>query len=177
MFRYFLYLLPLLLKITLFITCCMIYFQRRWTRCYRTQRVLCYPEWRLYFLYVWTSRFTHSSGQGFSPCGSVSTSTVQDFTVERLLSEFFVFLEDLNSTSCQFLLCGDFNFHVDDNTKASRTIPRPFFCWSKTACQWPYPSSGTHIGSSHHSQNGYSNFSYNKFYQIFSLTIKRLCAS
>lgn len=39
-----------------------------------------------------------------------------------------MFLEELNSTSGQFLLCGDFNFHVDDYTNASQTIPRPFSC-------------------------------------------------
>ena len=49
MFRYFLYLLPLLLKITLFITCCIIHFQRRWTRCYRTQKGFMLPGMKAVF--------------------------------------------------------------------------------------------------------------------------------
>ena len=137
MFTYFLHLLPLLLKITLFITCCKIYFQRRWTRCYRTQRVSCYPEWKLHFLYVWTFWFTCTSGNKVFRLVAVyrpPASKENGFTVERCLSEFSVFLEELNSTSSQFLLCGDFKLHVDDNTNASQTIPRPCSCWSKTAC-------------------------------------------
>ena len=41
------------------------------------------------------------------------------FTVERFPSEFSAFLEELTVTSCQFLLCGDLNFHVDDNSNAN----------------------------------------------------------
>ena len=41
------------------------------------------------------------------------------FTVERFFSEFSAFLEELTVTSCQLLLCGDFNFHVDDNSNAN----------------------------------------------------------
>lgn len=41
------------------------------------------------------------------------------FTVERFFSEFSSFLEELTVTSYQFLLCGDFNFHVDDNGNAN----------------------------------------------------------
>ena len=38
------------------------------------------------------------------------------FTVERFFSELSVFLEELTVTSCQYLVCGDFNFHVNDNS-------------------------------------------------------------
>ena len=41
------------------------------------------------------------------------------FTVERFFSEFCAFLEELTVTSCQFLLCGDFNFHVDVDSNAN----------------------------------------------------------
>ena len=47
------------------------------------------------------------------------TSRKNGFTVERFFSEFSSFLEELTVTSYQFLLCGDFNFHVDDNGNAN----------------------------------------------------------
>ena len=44
------------------------------------------------------------------------------FTVERFFSEFSALSEELTVTFCQFLLCGDFNFHVDvdSNTNAKQ---------------------------------------------------------
>jgi len=100
----------------------MIHSQGRWTSCHRTQRVSSYGKWRLHVFYVRTLGFNyHLWEQGFSPCDSISTSTVQKngFTVERFFSEFSSFLEELTVTSYQFLLCGDFNFHVDDNGNAN----------------------------------------------------------
>ena len=41
------------------------------------------------------------------------------FTVERFSSELSAFLEELTVTSCQFLVCGNFNFHVNDNSNAN----------------------------------------------------------
>ena len=41
------------------------------------------------------------------------------FTVERFFSEFSALSEELTVTSCQFLLCGDFNFHVDVDSNAN----------------------------------------------------------
>ena len=41
------------------------------------------------------------------------------FTVERFFSKLSAFLEELTVTSCQFLVCGDFNFHVNDNSNAN----------------------------------------------------------
>ena len=67
------------------------------------------------------------------------------FTVERFFSELSAFLEELTVTSCQFLVCGNFNFHVNENSNA---IPKKifwlsFFCWSVI-----YSSSlRTHLGT------------------------------
>ena len=41
------------------------------------------------------------------------------FTVERFFSEFSALSEELTVTFCQFLLCGDFNFHVDVDSNAN----------------------------------------------------------
>ena len=41
------------------------------------------------------------------------------FTVERFFSEFSALSEELTVTFCQFLLCGDFNFHVDIDSNAN----------------------------------------------------------
>ena len=63
------------------------------------------------------------------------------FTVERFFSEFSALSEKLTVTSYQFLLCGDFNFHVDDNLDAN-TKTFSSFCLSVI----PYTSSlGTHF--------------------------------
>ena len=64
------------------------------------------------------------------------------FTVERFFfSEFSALSEKLTVTSYQFLLCGDFNFHVDDNLNAN-TKTFSSFCLSVI----PYTSSlGTHF--------------------------------
>ena len=40
-------------------------------------------------------------------------------TVERFLSDLSAFLEELTVTSCQFLVCSHFNFHVNDNSNAN----------------------------------------------------------
>ena len=59
------------------------------------------------------------------------------FTVERFFfSEFSALSEELTVTSYQFLLCGDFNFHVDDNLNAN-TKTFSSFCLSVI----PYTSS------------------------------------
>ena len=64
------------------------------------------------------------------------------FTVERFFfSEFSALSEELTVTSYQFLLCGDFNFHVDDNLNAN-TKTFSSVCLSVI----PYTSSlGTHF--------------------------------
>ena len=64
------------------------------------------------------------------------------FTVERFFfSEFSALSEELTVTSYQFLLCGDFNFHVDDNLNAN-TKTFSSFCLSVIL----YTSSlGTHF--------------------------------
>ena len=64
------------------------------------------------------------------------------FTVERFFfSEFSALSEKLTVTSYQFLLCGDFNFHVDDNLNAN-TKTFSSFCLSVIS----YTSSlGTHF--------------------------------
>ena len=49
------------------------------------------------------------------------------FTVEGFFSEFSVFLEELTVTSCQFLVCGDFNFHANDNSNANSKQFSDFF--------------------------------------------------
>ena len=74
-----------------------------------------------------------------------------------------MFLEELNSTSGQFLLCGDFNFHVDDNQTQAKQFHDLFPADLKQHVNGHTPSSGTHIGSPHHSRNGYYNFSYKNF--------------
>ena len=64
------------------------------------------------------------------------------FTVERFFfSEFSALSDELTVTSYQFLLCGDFNFHVDDNLNEN-TKTFSSFCLSVI----PYTSwLGTHF--------------------------------
>ena len=49
------------------------------------------------------------------------------FTVERFFSEFSAFIEVFTVTPCQFRLCGDFNFHVNDNLNAKPNNSLTFF--------------------------------------------------
>ena len=84
---------------------------------------LMFREIRLYFFFVRTFWFSYHLWLQVFRLVTVyrpPPSKKNGFTVERFFSEFSALSEELTVTFCQFLLCGDFNYHVDvdSNTNA-----------------------------------------------------------
>ena len=81
-----------------------------------------FPEIRLYFFFVRTFWFSYHLWLQVFRLVTVyrpPPSKKNGFTVERFFSEFSALSEELTVTFCQFLLCGDFNFHVDVDSNAN----------------------------------------------------------
>ena len=81
-----------------------------------------FPEIRQYFFFVRTFWFSYHLW--FKVLRLVTVyrpppSKKNGFTVERFFSEFSALSEELIVTFCQFLLCGDFNLHVDVDSNAN----------------------------------------------------------
>ena len=81
-----------------------------------------FREIRLYFFFVGTFWFSYHLWLQVFRLVTVyrpPPSKKNGFTVERFFSEFSALSEELTVTFCQFLLCGDFNFHVDVDSNAN----------------------------------------------------------
>ena len=81
-----------------------------------------FPEIRLYFFFVRTFWFSYHLWFKVFRLVTVyrpPPSKKNGFTVERSFSEFSALSEELIVTFCQFLLCGDFNLHVDVDWNAN----------------------------------------------------------
>ena len=89
-----------------------------------------FPEIRLYFFFVRTFWFSYHLWFKVFRLVTVyrpPPSKKNGFTVERFFSEFSALSEELTVTFCQFLLCGDFNFHVDiDSNANAKQFSDPF---------------------------------------------------
>ena len=109
-----------------------------------------FPEIRLYFFFVRTFWFSYHLWFKVFRLVTVyrpPPSKKNGFTVERFFSEFSALSEELTVTFCQFLLCGDFNFHVDvDSNANAKQFCDLFFGWYVILYE---SSSGPHLGTGH----------------------------
>ena len=109
-----------------------------------------FPEIRLYFFFVRTFWFSYHLWFKVFRLVTVHRpppSKKNGFTVERFFSEFSALSEELTVTFCQFLLCGDFNSHVDvDSNANTKQFCDLFFGWYVILYA---SSSGPHLGTGH----------------------------
>ena len=109
------------LRITLFITCQDPLAEEMDLLLSQAKGVM-FREIRLYFFFVRTFWFNYHLWLQVFRLVTVyrpPPSKKNGFTVKRFFSEFSALSEELTVTFCQFLLCGDFNFHVDIDSNAN----------------------------------------------------------